>query len=136
MTVCFAIETPIDLAGNGGTSEARCSRIVNPARPGTEMPATPPIGGGDPAVAIRGPERFLPIAPAQRRRALYRLVDTLVTFAVIGGFAAALVGMAGEFHRGSSSPATSATEADATGPLTPHVATSTGASLPTGPRAV
>ncbi len=136
MTVCFAIETPNRTVGNAGIPEARCSRIVNAARPETETPATPPIGAGDPAVAIRGPERLLPIAPAQRRRALYRLVDTLVTFAVIGGFAAALVGMAGEFYGGSSPLATSATEADATGLLTPNVATSTGASLPTGARAV
>lgn len=126
MAIPLAIESPASAVAKAGTS--RTPPIWNPAaQHATPEPVTAmPIVAGVPAVAIRGPERFTPSASVQCRRPGYGLVDALVTVTAMMVFAAALVVMGGELGGGPNPPATPATRAAATGPVSPHVASSAG----------
>ncbi len=129
----LAIETPASAVGKTGANSK--PRVRKPAaRHATpELVAALPIGAGDPAAAIRGPERFMPSAPVQCSRPGYGLVDALVTVTAMMVFAAALVVMGGELVGGPNPPATPATRAAATGPMSPHVASSAGGAAIVGP---
>jgi hypothetical protein len=133
MAIPLAIETPASALGKADPN--RRTRVGKPAvhHAAPELVAAPPIGAGDPAVAIRGPERLMPSAPVQRRRHGYGVVDALVTVTVMMVFAAALVVMGGELGGAPNPSVSPANRAEASVPVSPHVATSAGGASILGP---
>ena len=120
MTIGLAIESRRVGANNVATDGASHARQPAPG----EAIGTLPIGAGDPAVEIAGPERFTSIERVRYGRARYGMADALVAFAIMVWLTATLAALAGEFQGGTSTPVTHAGVAAAAPTTQAHVAAS------------